>query len=195
MKRIGYLLGIFLLGCLLNSPAAMAQTQTLTKKEKRHLEQLRRKKEKTKQREASHAYYLQLVQKKYFVFEADYLTDTRGNSFILSPDINFMKVTGDSVVLQFGFDNLIGWNGVGGITVRGTLYHYQVQEGKKNSGINVRTDMRIIGPGLPPHITLYVSDDGTGQLTIVTGDGTQLTLYGRVMSPDEATIFQGASLF
>ncbi len=195
MKKIRWLIGIVLLGCFLSAPAIMAQTQSLTKKEKRRLEQMRRKKEKTKQREAAHAYYLQLLQKKYFVFEADYLTDTQGNSFILTPSINFMAVKGDSVVLQFGFDNVIGWNGVGGITVRGTLNHYQIQEGKKNSGINMRTDVRIIGPGLPPHINLYVSDDGTGQMTLVTGDGTQLTLYGRVVSPDEAAIFQGVSLF
>ncbi len=195
MKRLRYLLGVLLVAGLLVAPAVEAQTQTLTKKEKRHLEQMRRKKEKTKQREAAHAYYLQLLKKKYFVFQADYLTDTRGNAFILSPDINFMRVSGDSTVLQFGFDNVIGWNGVGGITVRGTLFHYQVQEGKKGSGINLRTDVQIIGPGLPPHLTLYVSDDGTAQLTIVTGTGTQITLFGRVVAPDQAAIFQGVSLF
>ncbi len=195
MKRVKYFMGIILVAGLLSASTTVAQAQTLTKKEKRHLEQMRRRKEKSEQREISHAYYLQLVKKRYFVFQADYLTDTQGNSFILSPDINFWRVSGDSTVLQLGFDNVIGWNGVGGITVRGTLFHYQVQEGKKGSGINLHTDVKIIGPGLPPHLTLYVSDDGTAQLTIVTGTGVQITLFGRIFSPARADIFQGVSQF
>ncbi len=196
MKRLKYFSILLLAIGLLISPVAMAQTQhTLTKKEQRQLEKMRRKKEKTRQRAAAHAYYLQLLQKKYFVFEADYLTDTRGNSFVLSPDINFMEVIGDTAVLQFGFDNLIGWNGVGGITVRGTLYNYKVQEGKKNTGINMHTGIHIIGPGLPPNVSLYVSDDGTAQLTIITGNGDQITLFGTIVSPEDASIFKGMSLF
>jgi hypothetical protein len=196
MKRLKYFVVLLLAAGLLISPAVCAQTQhSLTKKEQKQLEKMRRKKEKTKQRAAAHAYYLQLLQKKYFVFEADYLTDTQGNSFILSPEINFMEVKGDTAMLQFGFDNLVGWNGVGGITVRGTLYNYKVQEGKKNSGINMHTGIHIIGPGLPPNINLYVSDDGTAQLTIITGGGNQITLFGTVVSPDDASVFKGTPLF
>jgi len=195
MKQLKYFILVLLTAGWLISPVAAQTQQTLTKKEKKELEKMRRRKEKTRKREAAHTYYLQLLQKKYFVFEADYLTDTKGNSFILSPDINFMSVEGDTAVLQFGFDNLMGWNGVGGLTVRGVLYHYKVEEGKKNSGINMHSDIRIIGPGLPPHVSLYVSDDGTAQLTIVTGTGDQITLFGTIVSPEDATVFKGAPLF
>ena len=193
MKKLRIFAGIMALaGMLLWQPV---QAQTLSKKEKRQVEKLRREKEKTRQRKEAHAYYLQLLQKKYFVFQADYLTDTRGNSFILTPTINFMSVVGDTVVLQFGFDDVVGWNGVGGITVRGSLYHYKLQEEKKGGGINVRTDVQLIGPGLPPHLDLYVSDDGAAQLTIVTGQGDQITLFGTIVSPEDANIFKGMPLF
>ena len=193
MKKLRIFAGVMALaGMLLWQPV---QAQTLSKKEKRQVEKMRRKKEKTRQREAAHAYYLQLLQKKYFVFQADYLTDTRGNSFILNPTINFMSVVGDSIVLQFGFDNVIGWNGVGGITVRGLLYHYKLQQGKKGSGINLRTDVQLFGPGLPPHLNLYVSDDGSAQLTIYPGVGDQITLFGTIVSPDDANVFKGMPLF
>ncbi len=193
MKKLRIFAGILALaGMLLWQPV---QAQTLSKKDKRQVEKMRRKKEKTKEKEAAHAYYLELLKKKYFVFQADYLTDTQGNSFILNPTLNFMSVTGDNAVLQFGFDNLIGWNGVGGITVRGKVYNYKVQEGKKGSGINMHTEVHLIGPGLPPHINLYVSDDGSAQLTLLTGMGDQITLFGTIVSPSDANIFRGTSLF
>jgi hypothetical protein len=195
MKRIKYFMGMLVVAGMFSVTPATAQTHSVTQKEKRHLEQMRRKKAKSEKRKVSHDYYLQLLQKKYFVFQADYLTDTQGNSFILSPDVNFMSVSGDNVVLQFGFDDVIGWNGVGGITVRGTLFNYRLDQGKKNKGLNVRSDMHIIGPGLPPHINLWVSDDGTAQLTILTGTGDQVTLFGRIMAPEKAYIYKGVPLF
>ncbi len=195
MKRLRVIIAVVLAFFFLTPAVVSAQTQSMTKKEKRKIEKMQRQKEKTKKQEAAHAYYLALINHKHFVFQADYLTDTQGNSFILDQTINFMAVEGDSAVLQFGFDNLVGWNGVGGLTLRGILYNYKVQQGKKGNGINVHTDVRVIGPGLPPHINLYVSDDGSAQLTINTGVGDQITLFGTIVSPEDANIFRGVPLF
>jgi len=195
MKKLMYYIGIFLLAGFMMGQTAYAQTTTLTKKEKRHLEQLRKKKERTMQRQASRKYYLQLLEHKYFVFEADYLTGPGGASFILTPDINFMSVDGNRAVLQFGFEGAIGWNGLGGITVNGTLQGYQVLVGKKKNNINVTAQMIPAGPGLPPDITLNVSDDGTAQLYLQPAGSGPIILYGQIVSPKKANIFIGTSLF
>ncbi len=195
MKKLIYFIGIFLIAGLLFGGVAYAQNQTPTKKEKHHLEQLRKKKERSMKREISRKYYTQLLKEKYFVFQADFLTGPQGASFILSPDINFMSINGNNVVLQFGFNGVIGWNGVGGITVRGTLSDYQVHLGKKKNNLYMTTNVNLIGPGLPPNIYLNVSDDGTAQLTIQPAGGAPIMVYGQIVSPKEADIFIGESLF
>ena len=195
MKKLIYLIGIFLIAGLLFGEVAYGQNQVLTKKGKHHLELLRKKKERSMQREISRKYYTQLLKEKYFVFQADFLTGPRGASYILSPDINFMSVNGNNVVLQFGFEGAIGWNGVGGITVRGTLSGYQVFPGKKKNNLYMTTNINLIGPGLPPNISMNVSDDGTAQLTIQPAGGGPIIVYGQIVSPKKANIFIGQSLF
>ncbi|HDO06230.1 MAG TPA: DUF4251 domain-containing protein [Bacteroidetes bacterium] len=195
MKKLIYFISIFLVAGLLFGEVAYAQSKELTKKEKHHLERLRKKKERSMKRAISREYYTKLLKEKYFVFQADFLIGAHGESFVLSPDINFMSVNGNKVILQFGFNNAIGWNGVGGITVRGTLSNYQVHLGKKKNNLSMSTNMYLIGPGLPPGISLNVSDDGTAQLMVQPAGGPPFVVYGQIVSPKKANIFVGQSLF
>ncbi len=195
MKKLSYLIGIFIFAGLLFGGVTFAQNQNLSKRQKHHLEQLRKKKERTMQREVSREYYTQLLKEKYFVFQGDYLVGQEGNSFILSPDINFMSVNGNNIILQFGFNGAIGWNGVGGITVRGTLQGYQLHAGKKKNNLSMSTNVNLIGPGLPPTITMNVSDDGTAELIVQPAGGGPIIVYGQIVSPKKADIFVGQSLF
>ncbi len=195
MKKLIYFTGIFLLAGLLFGEVAYAQNQVLTKREKRQLEQLRKKKERSMKRKTSREYYTKLLKEKYFVFQADFLIGAHGESFVLSPDINFMSVNGNKVILQFGSNEAIGWNGVGGITVRGTLSNYQVHLGNKKNNLSLSTNLNLIGPGIPPGISLNVSDDGTAQLLVQPAGGNPFVVYGQIVSPKKANIFVGQSLF
>lgn len=195
MKKFAYFIGMLLVLSILFGQAADAQNvKSMTKKEQKRIEKLRKEKEKNMKRATSRNYYMELLKKKYFVFQADYVITPRGTSFVLSPDINFFSVVGKKVVLQFGLDGVIGLNGVGGITARGTTMNYKFLPGKKNN-MFISTDVSLVGPGLPPHITMNVADDGTGQLTIQLNSGRIITLYGQVVSPKKASIFVGQSIF
>jgi len=194
MKKIAYFIGIVFLAGLLSGPAAFAQRPALTKKEKRHLEQMKRKKEKTMEREVSRKYFMQLLNAQYFVFQADYLMGPDGQPLVLSPDINFMSVNGNKVVLQFGFNGIQGWNGLGGFTVHGKLVNYNFDDSHKND-LLVNSDIQPIGPGLPPRIRLNVSDDGSAELTIFPQGGNPVRIYGQIVSHKKANIYMGASLY
>ncbi len=195
MKKLIYIIGIFLIAGFLFGEVANAQNVKLTKREKHHLEQLRKKKERSMKRAISREYYTRLLKDKYFVFQADFLTGPQGTSFILSPDINFMSVNGNKVILQFGLNGVIGWNGVGGITVNGTLSDYEIHTGEKKNNLTMRTNVNLIGPGLPPNISMNVSDDGTGQLIVQPAGGPPFIVYGQIVAPKKANIFIGQSLF
>lgn len=195
MKKIAYFIGMLLVMALLSGQTADAQNvKHMTKKEQKRIEKLRKEKEKNMKLAASRTYYMELLKKKFFVFQADYVITPRGTSYVLSPDINFLSVVGNKMIVQFGLDGVIGYNGVGGITAKGTTMNYKFTTGKKNN-MFISTDMSLIGPGLPPHITMNVADDGIGQLTIQLNSGRIITLYGQVVSAKKASIYVGQSIF
>lgn len=193
MKKTAFIVGLLFMFFLSFQSLEAQNTHFLSKKEKRHIERLRKEKERSMQRAASRTYMIELLKNKYFTFQADYLITSYGNSLILDPSINFLSVDGNQMILQFGLDGRIGLNGVGGITARGTTLNYSFKPGKNN--LTVITDMNLFGPGLPPHINLNVTDDGTGELTIQFGNGNVITMYGQVVSPRKASVFVGQSLF
>lgn len=195
MKKLVYFLSLVLVFGFLVSGQGYAQNFQLTKKEKRRLEHLRKEKERKMDRATSRIYYSQLLKNKYFVFTADYLIGPEGTAFVVSQDINFLSVNGNKVILQFGREGFVGWNGVGGITARGTLMGYRFNPGKHKNSMTVTTNVNLIGPGLPPHIYINVSDDGTAQLNIQPGGGGMITMYGQIVSPKKAGIFVGQSIF
>ncbi|MBN2638427.1 MAG: DUF4251 domain-containing protein [Bacteroidales bacterium] len=195
MKKLAYLLSFLFVISIMSVQTLDAQNvHVLSKKEKKRIEKLRKEKERNMKRAASRTYYMELLKQKYFVFQADYVITPRGTSFVLSPDINFFSVHGNKVIIQLGLDGAIGPNGVGGITVNGSTMNYKFIPGNKNN-MMISTDVSLVGPGLPPHVTMNVADDGTGQLTIQLGNGRILTLYGQVVSPKKASIFVGQSIF
>jgi hypothetical protein len=195
MKRIAYFLSFVLAFIFLSTGLVYSQNNAITRKEKRNLEHMRKKKNRKVDLSVSRAYYSNLLQKKYFVFTADFAVNKEGISFAVNPELNFVSVVGDTVTFQFGRNGRIGWNGVGGITAHGTLVNYKFNPGKKNRGMNVSSGARMVGPGLPPNFSLYVSDDGTSQLIINFGSGGRVTLSGRIYSPGNSGIYEGQSVF
>lgn len=195
MKRIVYFLSFVLVLAFLSRGIVNGQNSEITRKDKKKLEHLRKEKMRKADQTASREYYSELLQKKYFVFTADFAINDEGVSFITNPELNFVSVMGDTVTFQFGRDNAIGWNGVGGVTTHGTLVNYKFVPGNKKNGMTVNSDARMNGPMQPPHFSLYVSDDGTAQLIIQFGNGETVTLSGRIYSPGNSGVFVGQSLF
>lgn len=196
MKKLVYFIGVLLVFSVLSGQTTYAQhTKTLSKKEKRRIERLRKEKAKEKNLAASRAHYMEMLKNKDFVFQADYVITPRGTTYTLSPDINFLAVVGNRMIVQFGLDGYPGPNGAGGITVKGHPKGYTFTPGKKKNNMSVTSNMILIGPGQPPHIGLTVSDDGTGQLQVQLGYGRTLILHGQLITPKKAKIFVGQSLY
>jgi hypothetical protein len=195
MKKIAYILNMVLVMIFLSTGMVYSQNIRISRKERRKLEHLRKKKNHKKDLLLSKQYYYNLLKKKYFVFTADFAVNDEGVSFVTNPQINFVSVIGDSITFQFGRDGRIGWNGVGGITAHGTVNDYKFNPGNKKGGMIVTSSAIMNGPTLTPSFTLYVSDDGTAQLVLQTGNGEILTLTGRIYSPQNSGVFEGESMF
>jgi len=166
---------------------SFAQTeQKLSRKERKEL----RKKQQQEQKQA----ILQLLQSKAWVIEAHTVFDRYNQSYQLNPTINFVGVKDEEGALQLGFSNLIGWNGVGGVTIDGKVMRYEVKEGKSKSSPSLI--LRFQGRGVGS-ATINVTVNTSGQASArVSGDfGDRITFSGIIKPLSESTVYKGQSLF
>lgn len=196
MKKIVYYFGMLFLVFVFSGQTALAQTaKTPSKKDSRKLERMRIQKEKDRTRVSSKLYYQSLLKGEHFVFQSDYFIGPNGYSHIVDPSLNFLSVNGSNAIVQLGLDGMVGSNGVGGVTARGSVLDYNFDQGKNLNSMVVDADMNLIGTGFPKYVHLDVSDDGTGRMTLQLGNGRSLTMYGQVVSQKKASIFVGQSIF
>lgn len=135
--------------------------------------------------------FAQLIENHQFVMEANSLYNSRGfSTYFLNSSINFIKVKGDDMIIQIGFDGAVGWNGVGGITLKGHIMHYKVQNKEGKGPISVVIMMSSMTAGQST-VVLSVFDDGMARATITGNFGTRLTLSGDFMGLDDSRVFEG----
>lgn len=172
---------------LINFSSTIAQEkEKLSRKEKKEL----KKQQQIEQKKA----LLDLLVGKAWVIEAHTVFDRYNQSYQLNPSINFVGIKGDEGALQLGFDGLIGWNGVGGVTIDGVITKYEIKEGKSNSSptVNLRFQGRGIGSA-----NINITVNSSGQATArVSGDfGDRITFSGMLRSIEESSVYKGQSLF
>jgi len=172
---------------LINTNVLLAQQeQKLSKKERKAL--------KKQEQIARNKAIVALLHSKQWVIEANTVFDRYNQSYQISPTINFVGVKDDLGALQLGFDGLIGWNGVGGVTIDGKITKYEIKEGKEKS--NPTINIRFQGRGMSS-ASINVTVNSSGQATArVNGDfGERITFQGTIRSLEESIVYKGQSLF
>lgn len=172
---------------LVNANYIFAQGEKkLSKKERKEL----KKQQQIEKKQA----IIALLDSKAWVIEAHTVFDRYNQSYQINPSINFVGVKENEGALQLGFNGLIGWNGVGGITIDGDVTKYEVKEGKSNASptVNLRFQGRGIGSA-----TINITINSSGQATArVNGDfGDRITFSGVIKSLEESNVYKGQSLF
>ncbi|MBG0782472.1 MAG: DUF4251 domain-containing protein [Bacteroidales bacterium] len=148
---------------------------------------------KKKERKEANAYeltenrkkILRLVEDTTFVLEADKFIGLRGQAEPISPLTNYFAVDGENVVIQFSFDYLAGKNDLGGLTNTGTIVSYLIQSNNPRKPILVLGRLKPIPGGAFIPFELAIQDNGSARFSLMNKSGRQLTLTGRVISPDE----------
>lgn len=162
------------------------EKEKLSRKEKKEL----KKQQQLEQKKA----ILDLLLGKAWVIEAHTVFDRYNQSYQLNPTINFVGIKDEEGAIQLGFDGLIGWNGVGGVTIDGKITRYEINEGKQNSSptVNLRFQGRGIGSAM-----INITVNSSGQATArVSGDfGGRITFSGILKSIENSSVYKGQSLF
>ena len=178
-------------------PVYAQDTVKMTKREIRKAERKKRKEQKEKEAMEQRMKYAKMLQDKQFVFQADKLYDSKGTTFHVTPSINFFAVNDSVAVFQFGFEGLIGWNGVGGLTYEGYVQKYKFNPGKKrNQAMSAEAQVRSMHRASTAYFTITVMDNGSATVNITPPyGGGNLRMSGQIVSLEEAKVFKGQTLY
>lgn len=172
MKRISASVIILLLAA-----TVMAQNQVpLTRQERKAQRQ-----EQKKQNEAMLAMNTsEALRSGRFVLKADQLRGRGGFLINVDPTINFVAVEGDEAYVQVAPPVPgPGYNGLGGITLKGRVTSLDIERGKNNASYNII----INTSGTAGNLTVVMNLNRTGQTasaSVHTNWGDRLDMYGSV---------------
>lgn len=188
MKRI-----IFLSLSVLISYVCFAQIEeTVDIREQKRLRKAARKEEKRLEEERTMAITKHIIDARRFILIADYIGNNTGNRIPVSSNINFLKVDSSHCVIQIGYLNGIGYNGVGGVTAEGRISKFKITPNRKGDSYTMRfITNTMIGTY---DIVLFVNAFGNADATITGITYGSLRYYGRIVPIENSNIYQGRSL-
>ena len=178
---------------LFSVDASMAQSDILSKKEQRKLERAEKKRLKKEERKRNHEEVVSLVKDQTFVLEANTLYSRYMTPFFVTPTTNFVKIEGGQITLQTANDFSFGYNGLGGVTINGTILDYQVKVSEKNGGTSVLIQFSspVIGHST---LNLNVQADGNARAMLVDNWGRRVTFQGQFVALEDSRVFKGRPL-
>jgi hypothetical protein len=189
---------LFILGCLFLCFAIVSfgqtenpDTKNLSKEERKALRKAKKEEEKRK-REVALQEFEKYADNKQWVVEAHTVFNKEGLSFQMDPNINFVGVDKDDVTVQLSFNGIMGWNGVGGVTLDGKIGKYEYQSDKKS----VTIEMSAMGSSIGMvDIFITITGDGNGRANVSGNWGERITFQGKFVSLTESTVYKGSTTY
>lgn len=176
---------------LLITLAAMTQGQVSLTKEERKILKNEQKKQAEKMMSMNTA---QALRSSQFILKADRVRGRGGSIINVNPRINFVSVQGEEVYVQLGSDTGIGYNGVGGVTLKGKVTGYSVEQDKKNGNYYIL--LNTLGTGGALTITIRVNVTGEMADAIVqTNWGSRVDFIGNVVPAGRLQVYKGTESY
>lgn len=137
---------------------------------------------------------LAALRNKDFVLEASTVTFRSGAVAFVNSSTNFISVKGDRAVVQISpSDYASGPNGVGGVTVDGSISGYQVNTDKKG---RVTMTMNVMGIGINAQVEVYMyPGSNQANATVYPNfNSNTVWLQGNLVPYENSNVFEGNSL-
>ena len=134
------------------------------------------------------------VQNRDFVLEADQVTFKNGYTAFVDSSTTFISVKGNRAVVQISPSNFsAGPNGVGGVTVDGTISGMQRMVDKKG---RTTLSFNVTGIGINAQIEIYMTP-GTNNATATiypNFNSNTVWIEGEIVPYQNSGVFEGMSL-
>ena len=195
MKKFIVLMAVALMATISNEVFAQTETvDSLTNpKALRDAERARQKAAQEIEESAAYAEAVKALEEKQFVLEADQVIFKRGETAYVNTNTNFVLVNQNRGTVQVAFNtHFAGPNGIGGVTVDGTVSGVKMKTDKRG---NVTYSFSIMGTGISAQVFMtLVNGDNEATVSISPNFNSQtLTLRGKIISLEQSNIFKGRS--
>ena len=195
MKKV-----LFLTTLLLLSFTATTFAQTSKEARAARREAIKKEREARRALEAqqdSVAYFkaVEALKSGSFVLEADYVSFPNGITRYVSNNTNYVQVDNGEGIVQTAFTNFAytpGPNGLGGVTVEGTISGLKMKEDKDG---NYYYNYSIQGIAISATVFITLTG-GTNQASVSISpnfNNNNMTMTGRLLPVDESDVFQGTT--
>lgn len=170
----------------------IAQTiQPAEQKESKNLSKEQKKEEKRKKEEWMKEVTKTMIEQQRFVLEANYIAGKSGVPIPVNPSINFIIVDSTNVTMQLASSTGVGWNGLGGVTVSGSVSNYQVTRVEKKKYIAYNLIIIVFTNIGTFDIHMSVTDNGSADATIRGTTSGQVSYTGTLYPPEVSRVFKG----
>ena len=134
------------------------------------------------------------VKNRDFVLEADQVTFKNGNTVFVNSSTTFISVKGNRAVVQISPSNFAaGPNGVGGVTVDGSISGMQLMADKKG---RTTLSFNVMGIGINAQIEVYMTP-GTNRASATiypNFNSNTVWIEGDIVPYENSDVFEGSSL-
>lgn len=136
--------------------------------------------------EINKAYGMNLMENRDFVLQADRISGRNNMPIPVDRTVNFIKIEGDQMVIQYGLLNQIGLNGLGGATFEGVIRDFDTKDLGEGKGYNVR--VQFYTPVLNGVATVMINVRGEQARASLWTNGRVINFEGFYGAANEALV-------
>lgn len=133
----------------------------------------------------------QMLVNRSFVVETDFLQNRYGVRVPVNSTINFVMVDAGEAVIQIGSNTGMGYNGVGGITAKGRITKWELEENEKKKVFDL--SMHVLTSIGMYDVTMTIGNFGATARISGIRPGN-LTFSGDMVALEESIVYEGQSL-
>lgn len=164
---------------------ASAQDTELSKKERKRQERKELLSENLKTIKSA-------VKDSAFVLEVDNIRGRHTFTNFVNPNTNFIQVAGDEITVQTANNHRIGYNGLGGITVSGTIRHYEIYQDDASIRLSIQMSSTALGFST---VNISINASGNATADIRTNFGGYAQFYGEFATLENSSTYEGITIF
>lgn len=191
MKKFIALAALVLVGMV--ATTVYAQESSADRKAKRDAERARLKAEQQVADAVSYDEAVAALKSKQFVIEANQIMFRNGQTAFVTSNTNFVLVNQQRGTVQVAFNTVYpGPNGIGGITVDGTVSDIEMTTDKRG---NVNCNFSIQGIGISAQIFITLTNGGNNATATISPNfnSNNMTISGNLLPLNQSNIFKGRS--
>jgi hypothetical protein len=129
-----------------------------------------------------------------FVLEADYITTKYGKNIYVNSSTNFISLKGNQATIQLALSTqYAGPNGIGGITLDGTISNEKMSKDKKGN-TNYSFNVQGVALSTTVFITMYNGSNKCSATVNPNFNSQRVTFSGNLYPTAESNVFKGRAL-